>query len=87
MIMMIDDVTMSQGFQRELGVTVERATEMLQLTVKLAVRARDTFWMNHTNRCGRMAQPLVAASIGYLLLAICSLGCMLMFIILKCGYI
>jgi homocysteine S-methyltransferase len=57
-----------QGFQRELGETAcsrERAIDLLKLTVKLATRARDTFWNIHTNRSGRMSRPLVAASIGY----------------------
>lgn len=45
------------------GMTAEEATRLLELSVQLAVTARDEFWSLISNRRGRI-RPLVAASIG-----------------------
>ena len=50
------------GF-REAGFGDDQAAELLQLSVALAVEARDQFWADETRRRGRL-RPLVAASIG-----------------------
>ena len=50
------------GFM-ERGFSHEQAVELLELSVELAVEARDVFWADHGRRAGRL-KPLVAASIG-----------------------
>jgi len=51
-----------QGFAQR-GLSRQRATELLQLSVRLACEARDDFWADVERRAGRV-RPLVAASIG-----------------------
>ena len=51
-----------EGFMR-MGLTEERARELLLLAVGLALEAREEFWAVEANRVGRR-RPLVAASIG-----------------------
>ena len=50
------------GF-RERGMSHEGAVELLRLSVRLAVEARDAFWADPANRVGRL-KPLVAGSVG-----------------------
>ena len=50
------------GFQRR-GFSEAEGVELLSLSVRLAVEARDAFWGETANREGRQ-RPLVAASIG-----------------------
>ncbi|MDT8305017.1 MAG: homocysteine S-methyltransferase [Anaerolineae bacterium] len=50
------------GFER-LGMLRERARELLQLAVRLAQEARDTFWRQVEAETARL-RPLVAASVG-----------------------
>jgi homocysteine S-methyltransferase len=50
------------GFMRR-GLSEARAEELLQLSVTLALEARDDFWSDQTNRAGRI-RPIVAASVG-----------------------
>ena len=45
------------------GLTYDRALEILERAVNLAVEARDTFWSDIENRDQRL-RPLVAASVG-----------------------
>ena len=45
------------------GLTEMEAEDLLNLSVQLAVEARDSFWVNPENRIGRQ-EPLVAASVG-----------------------
>jgi homocysteine S-methyltransferase len=51
-----------EGFLKH-GINRERATGLMQLSVDLAVLAREAFWARNENRRGRV-RPLVAASIG-----------------------
>lgn len=51
-----------EGFQRR-GLSEDEAAELLRLSVRLAIRARDAFWGDPANRSGRL-RPLVAASVG-----------------------
>jgi homocysteine S-methyltransferase len=51
-----------EGFLKH-GINRERATGLMQLSVDLAVLAREAFWARNENRRGRV-WPLVAASIG-----------------------
>ncbi|MCI0464353.1 MAG: homocysteine S-methyltransferase [Gemmataceae bacterium] len=51
-----------EGFVRR-GLSLERAIDLIQLSVRLAITARDEFWSNSTNRAGR-PRPFVAASVG-----------------------
>jgi len=51
-----------EGFQKH-GIDRERAASLMQLSVDLAVLARETFWSRKENRKSRQ-RPLVAASIG-----------------------
>lgn len=51
-----------EGFARR-GFGREKAVRLLQLSVDLAIEARDDFWGEPSNRTGRL-RPLVAASIG-----------------------
>lgn len=46
-----------------LGFTVSEAAALLQLSVGLALQARDAFWAEPSHRQGRL-RPLVAASVG-----------------------
>jgi len=46
-----------------LGLTGEKAADVLRLSVDLARRARDRFWDDEDHRLGRI-KPLVAASVG-----------------------
>ena len=50
------------GF-REQGYDDDEAARLLELSVALAVEARDEFWSDQANRAGRL-RPLVAASAG-----------------------
>lgn len=50
------------GFEQA-GYGRRRATELMRLSVELALEARDAFWSNDESRGGRL-RPLVAASIG-----------------------
>jgi homocysteine S-methyltransferase len=50
------------GLERR-GLTHEEATMLLDLSVRLAIEARDEFWSDSLNRAGRM-RPVVAASVG-----------------------
>lgn len=45
------------------GLSRAEAEDLMRLSVRLAVEARDTFWANPANRTGR-PRPFVAASIG-----------------------
>jgi homocysteine S-methyltransferase len=45
------------------GLSKAEATDLMRLSVRLAVEARDEFWAKPANRIGR-PKPLVAASIG-----------------------
>ncbi|MBI1279190.1 MAG: homocysteine S-methyltransferase [Anaerolineaceae bacterium] len=51
-----------EGFARR-GIGAEAAADLMRLSVKLAVEARDGFWADPANRAGR-ARPFVAASVG-----------------------
>jgi homocysteine S-methyltransferase len=51
-----------QGFGAR-GYTHEQAADLMRLSVRLAVEARDAFWANDASRAGR-PRPLVAASVG-----------------------
>ncbi|MBA3946330.1 MAG: homocysteine S-methyltransferase [Herpetosiphonaceae bacterium] len=51
-----------QGFARR-GLDAEDAAKLMQLSVQLAVEARDAYWDNAWNRVGRV-RPFVAASVG-----------------------
>jgi homocysteine S-methyltransferase len=51
-----------EGFARR-GLDRERAAELMRLSVRLALEARDAFWAEPANRAGRV-RPLVAASVG-----------------------
>ncbi len=51
-----------EGFARR-GLDAHQATELMRLSVQLALDARDAFWAEPTNRVGR-ARPFVAASVG-----------------------
>ncbi len=48
---------------QRLGLSRAEAEDLMRLSVRLAVEARDTFWANPANRTGR-PRPFVAASIG-----------------------
>jgi homocysteine S-methyltransferase len=50
------------GFMKR-GLTETAATDLLRLSVQLAIEARDSFWRDEANRVGRL-RPLVAASVG-----------------------
>jgi len=50
------------GFMAQ-GMSEVEAVRLLQLSVELALQARDAFWAEEANRAGRL-RPLVAASIG-----------------------
>jgi len=51
-----------QGF-RDRGLSDAEGADLMELAVRLAVEARDTFWGEPANRAGRF-KPVVAASIG-----------------------
>ncbi len=51
-----------QGFMRR-NLSEEEAIDLLQLSVQLAIQARDEFWSAPQNRIGRQ-KPIVAASVG-----------------------
>jgi homocysteine S-methyltransferase len=51
-----------QGFRRR-GLDDRQGRDLLGLSVRLAVEARDLFWAEPSNRVGR-EKPLVAASVG-----------------------
>jgi homocysteine S-methyltransferase len=51
-----------EGFARR-GISGRGAAQLMRDAVTLALRARDGFWADETNRMGRL-RPLVAASIG-----------------------
>jgi homocysteine S-methyltransferase len=51
-----------EGFARR-GLNPERAIALMQLSVQLAMEARDEFWRDPANRAGR-PRPFVAASVG-----------------------
>jgi homocysteine S-methyltransferase len=51
-----------EGFARR-GLGRGQAAELMQLSVQLALEARDAFWAAPQNRAGR-ERPLVAASVG-----------------------
>ena len=51
-----------EGFEKA-GISRARASKLMQLSVDLAVRAREAFWSSDENHLGRL-RPLVAASIG-----------------------
>ncbi len=51
-----------EGFARR-GLDHEQAAELMRLSVRLALEARDAFWAEPANRAGRV-RPLVAASVG-----------------------
>jgi len=50
------------GFEKA-GINLARASNLMQLSVDLAVLAREAFWSAYENHPGRL-KPLVAASIG-----------------------
>lgn len=50
------------GFMKR-GLAEDEAIDLLRLSVRLAIEARDTFWAEGSNQRGRR-RPLVAASIG-----------------------
>ncbi|GAB4443597.1 MAG: homocysteine S-methyltransferase [Anaerolineae bacterium] len=45
------------------GLSRAEAEDLMRLSVRLAIEARDSFWVNPANRTGR-SRPFVAASIG-----------------------
>lgn len=51
-----------EGFRRQ-GISQDEAIQLLELSVQLAIDARDAFWRDPHKRIGRL-KPLVAASIG-----------------------
>jgi len=51
-----------EGFARR-GLSEAEAADLMRLSVRLAVEARDEFWADPTHRAGR-PRPIVAASIG-----------------------
>jgi homocysteine S-methyltransferase len=51
-----------EGFARR-GLDEREASELMRLSVQLAVQARDAFWRDPAHRAGRQ-RPLVAASVG-----------------------
>ena len=51
-----------EGFAK-VGIGKARASNLMQLSVDLAVLAREAFWSSYENHLGRL-RPLVAASIG-----------------------
>jgi homocysteine S-methyltransferase len=51
-----------EGFGRR-GLTQNQAADLMQLSVSLALEARDAFWAVPENRIGRV-KPFVAASVG-----------------------
>jgi homocysteine S-methyltransferase len=51
-----------EGFARR-GLSEAQAADLMRLSVKLAVEARDEFWADPANRTGR-PRPIVAASVG-----------------------
>ncbi len=51
-----------EGFARR-GLSQTQAADLMRLSVKLAVEARDEFWANPANRAGR-PKPIIAASVG-----------------------
>ncbi len=51
-----------EGFMKR-GLTEDKAGELIQLSIKIAAEARDTFWAQAENRVNR-PKPLVAASVG-----------------------
>ncbi|RKZ76311.1 MAG: homocysteine S-methyltransferase [Candidatus Parabeggiatoa sp. nov. 1] len=51
-----------EGFARR-GFGEEAAADLMRLSVRLAVAARDEFWCNPANRTDR-AKPIIAASVG-----------------------
>ena len=51
-----------EGFEKA-GISRARASNLMQLSVDLTVRAREAFWSSDENHLGRL-RPLVAASIG-----------------------
>ena len=51
-----------EGFMRA-GLSREQAEEQIREAVLIAIRVRDEFWMEPSNRAGRL-RPLVAASLG-----------------------
>ena len=51
-----------EGFTKH-GLNEKEAIALVQKSVKLAMEARDEFWLDKTNRVGR-AKPFVAASVG-----------------------
>lgn len=51
-----------EGFAKK-GISKKEATHLLQLSVELAINARENFWNNIANQKKRL-RPLIAASIG-----------------------
>jgi homocysteine S-methyltransferase len=51
-----------EGFLRR-GLSQDAAADLMRLSVRLALEARDAFWADEANRKGRV-RPLVAASVG-----------------------
>jgi homocysteine S-methyltransferase len=51
-----------EGFARR-GLDRDQAAELMRLSVRLALEARDAFWAEPAHRAGRV-RPLVAASVG-----------------------
>ncbi len=51
-----------EGFARR-GLSEKEAADLMRLSVRLAVEARDEFWANPDNRVNR-PKPIIAASIG-----------------------
>jgi homocysteine S-methyltransferase len=51
-----------EGFERR-GLDAHQSAELMHLSVRLAIDARDAFWANPSNRVGR-SRPFVAASVG-----------------------
>lgn len=51
-----------EGFTKR-GLNEKEAIDLIQKSVKLAIKARDEFWSDERNRVGR-SKPFVAASVG-----------------------
>ena len=51
-----------EGFMKR-GLNEQQAGELIQLSISLAIAARDEFWSNSVNRTHR-PKPMVAASVG-----------------------
>lgn len=52
-----------QGFMAH-GMSEHEAADLIRTSISIAIEVRDRFWDDPTNRHGRAAPPLIAASVG-----------------------